>query len=294
MRVLSSLVILLAFATVLAIQNPEIAVYGGGPFYPARNSKIQENINILKASGVTTVIGWSLHIYGNGDIVYNGDKLVSNGQYVGDKSWAGYLKQLKQGKTSVKKIHLSVGSAGVKDFATIGKLIKEQGNGPISILYKNFAALKKELPMIDTIDLDNEDSLVRETVVQFSLLLGKVGFKVSFCPYHSKLFWLFCLKDVNTKHKGLVTHFNLQVYDGGRNNNPVEWQNLTKSIGFSIPVYAGVMTKASGAGGDDQTQIQNKFKTWGKQGIKGGFFWLFDNMGASTASYVTALKKGLN
>jgi hypothetical protein len=292
MKLISFLLPLLAVVAVAALANPEMGIYGGGPLYPTKNPKMEENIKLLKASGLTTVIAWSLHIHANGDVVYNDYKIASNGEYVGEKSWPHYLKDLKTGHTSVKHVHLSVGSAGAKDFEAIANLIKVHGTGHSNPLYKNFHALKKALPMVDTIDLDCEEPVTQETIVKFSLLIGSVGFKVSFCPYQNQPFWINCLKEVNHKVPKTVTHFNLQVYDGGSGNDVAQWQKAVHQAGFKIPVYAGVMVKQSGAGGDDHQQIQNKFKTWAQQGVKGGFFWLFDQMTNTTASYTTAMKRG--
>jgi len=282
---------ILALSTILSLSSASvIGVYGGGPLYSGGNVNIKANIDDLKASGFTKVILWSVHVYGNGDLVYNDKKIASGGLYVGDIQWPIYLKDLKSGKTSVNQIYLSVGSAGVGDFKSIANLIKTQGTGPSSILYKNFRALKLALPSVEGIDLDNEDFLDHDTIVKFSVLLGQVGFKVSFCPYYGQDFWISCLKDVQAKSPGTVSHFNLQCYAGGSGNNPNTWQQAVNNSGVKIPVYPGLDNSQS------PSQIQSRFSTWKNQGISGGFMWLYDDIrksGTPTANFASAIKNGL-
>lgn len=44
-------------------------------------------MDILKQSGFTTVMLWTIHVHGNGDLYYNDQLVVSNGAYVGDSAW---------------------------------------------------------------------------------------------------------------------------------------------------------------------------------------------------------------
>jgi len=276
----------------VSFTTPVIGIYGGGPLYSGGNANIAKNINDLKASGFTKVILWSVHVYGNGDLVYNDKKIASQGSYVGDAQWPSYLKTLKSGQTSVNQIYLSVGSAGVGDFASVANLIKTQGTSPSSILYKNFMALRLALPDVEGIDLDDEDYVDHDTIVQFSVLLGKIGFKVSFCPYYGQDFWISCLKDVQALAPNVVSHFNLQCYAGGSGNDPNTWQQAINKSGVKIPVYPGRANSESST-----SQIQSDFQKWKNQGITGGFMWLYDGIlksGIPTAKFATAIKNGLS
>lgn len=63
--------------------EPESVIYGGGPFYSGGT----QTMDILKQSGFTTVMLWTIHVHGNGDLYYNDQLVVSNGAYVGDSAW---------------------------------------------------------------------------------------------------------------------------------------------------------------------------------------------------------------
>ena len=217
-----------------------IAIYGGGPFYSGGNPNIKSNIADLKASGFTAVVCWCIHVYANGDLWYNDKQLTSNGQYVGDSDWPSYIADLKTGQTSVKKVFLSVGSGGVDDFTSIKNLIDSQGTGPDSILYKNFAVLKQLIPSLDGIDLDDEDLYDQDSMVKFSLMLGKIGYKISFCAYTYQTFWISCLQEISKNSTNLVTQINLQCYSGGEGNDPADWQQSFSAAGLNTPVYPGV------------------------------------------------------
>ncbi len=289
---LSLLLFIISTLFCITLASPVIGIYGGGPLYSGGNANIAKNINDLKASGFTKVILWSVHVYSNGDLVYNDKKIASQGSYVGDAQWPSYLKTLKSGQTSVNQIYLSVGSAGVGDFKNIANLIKTQGISPSSILYKNFKALKNALPDVEGIDLDDEDFVDHDTIVQFSVLLGKIGFKVSFCPYYGQDFWIQCLKDVQAQAPNIVSHFNLQCYAGGSGNDPNTWQQAVNKSGVKIPVYPGMANSESST-----SQIQSNFQKWKNQGITGGFMWLYDDIlksGIPTANFSKAIKNGLS
>ncbi len=283
------------------------AIYGGGPFY----SGGQPVMDDLKSSGFTTVIAWSVHVSATGDLIYNDPTIVSNGAYVGDSSWPAQLASLKQGSTSVDRLLFSVGSGGVQDFHHIQALIQQQGTGPNSILYKNFAALKAAIPTIDGIDLDDEDLFDQNTIVQFSNMLHDIGFQVTFCPYFGPSFWVDCLYALNTPTPGLVTGFNLQCYSGGAGNNPQSWINAIAAKmgpGFDAKgfVFPGLWCRNGTAclDGDCPEGITSQFASWRPTGIQGGFIWLYDDIQKcvnsntctgpmNTTAYASAIVAGL-
>jgi hypothetical protein len=90
------------------------AIFGGGPLYYGSQTEVQKELGILRLSGFTTVILWSVHVRTTGDLILNDDEIVKDGKYVGDdakkKLWLGQLKTLKQQPTSVTRIEVSVGS----------------------------------------------------------------------------------------------------------------------------------------------------------------------------------------
>src|SRR5947209_13515075 len=126
----------------------DAGVYGGGPLYSGGTSLIDE----LRASGMTSIVAWSVHVNENGDLYLNDTLIVSDGKYVGDPDWPETFAGLKGQPTSVERVLFSVGAGGVEDFHHIQALIASQGTGPDSILYRNFSELRSIIPIIDGID----------------------------------------------------------------------------------------------------------------------------------------------
>lgn len=257
------------------------AIYGGGPFYFGG----QKVIDDLKGSGFTTVVAWCIHVAEDGTLVYNDEPvLVRAGEYVAGPEWPKQLADLKQGG-SVKTLLFSVGSGGVQDFHHIQSLIESQGTGPDSILYRSFKALKGAIPDIDAIDFDDEDLFDQNTTVEFALMLHKLGYHVTFCPYFSPTFWVTCLHDLEVKHPGLVTGFNLQCYSGGSGNDPQPWIDAIREKmgpGFDAKgfVFPGLWSRHGGdcQEGDCPSDIKARFAEWKPTGIRGGFIWLYDDI----------------
>ena len=68
----------------------------------------------------------------------------------------------------------SIGSSNFGDWQDITNLIKTQGTGPTSILYKDFQALKTAIPSLDAIDFDDENSFDSATTISFGVMLGQL------------------------------------------------------------------------------------------------------------------------
>ncbi len=271
-----------------------------------KNIPIDAVINDLKGSGFTTVIAWSVHVNTSGDLIYNDTSIVSGGKYIGDSGWSANLAALKQGKTSVNRLLFSIGSGPPpRDFTNIQALIKKQGTGTNSILYKNFKALKDAIPAIDGIDLDDEDCYDQNMVVQLSQMLNTLGYKVTFCPYTNPTFWVDSLYALNSQTPGLVVGFNLQCYSGGGGNDPQTWINaIAKKMGSGFDakgfIYPGLCASnkdGDAGGGLSPDQITTQFTKWRTAGIQGGWIWRYDhikNFGKYTAAdYANAIVKGL-
>ena len=127
----------LAFSAAPAsAQTGYTGIFGGGPFYKNATNNIAE----IENSGFTEAIVWSVEVNSVGDLNFNGEfPLTSGGVYVGNQSYpnfAGDMALLKQG--TVKRVTFSIGSSNVGDWQDITSLVKSQGTGPTSILYKDF------------------------------------------------------------------------------------------------------------------------------------------------------------
>ena len=278
------------------MNNTTAALYCGGPLYFGGTAVI----NDLKASGFTEVVAWTLHVSADGNLVFNDTLLVKDGEYQAgsNKDWPMQLAELKSGTTSVKRLLFSVGSAGVSDFSHIKSLIAEQGTGPDSALYKNFQALRNAISAIDAIDMDDEDTYDRKSMVQFCTMLAKLGFEVTFCPSFPSTqdFWLNCLSDLTPKlaERGPVTAFNLQCYAGGAPNNPLDWvKAIEEKMGPNFDAHGlvipGLWCRHNEQNSTDCSygmcpdEIQTHMANWnndpgGSTGVGGGFIWLYDDI----------------
>jgi hypothetical protein len=284
-------------------------IYGGGPLYSGGQSVIDD----LRASGLTMVVAWSLHVSANGDFVLNDAQIVSDAKYVGAAGWPDQMVSLKQSPTSVDRLLFSVGAGGVDDFHHVQQLIQSQGTGPDSILYRNFATLKETIPTIDGIDFDDEDLFDADTTVAFAGMLHEIGFEVTFCPYMDPGYWVGCLKTLNGTTPNLVTAFNLQCYSGGTGNDPADWiAAIQGAMGPDFDAEGMVLPGlwcTNGPGCDEgqcPDSIQQTFAGWKPTGIRGGWIWLLDDVikcessGAcsggpmGTAAYAAAIDAGLS
>jgi hypothetical protein len=285
-------------------------IYCGGPLYSQGNGPIDD----LRASGFTTVVGWCIHVNPSGDL--NMDMpLVTGGEYVAGPGFAGLMNRLKESPTSVDRVLLSVGAWGTDDWAHIQQLVRAQGVGPETSLYRGFSALKAAIPAIDGIDFDDEQIYDPATTVPFAQMLHTIGYDVTFCPYTEQDFWVGCLKTLNTATPNLVTGFNLQCYAGGAGNSPAEWIDAIEAVmppefdakGFVSPGLWCVHDDGNGGHcneGRCPDDIASQLGDWRSTGIRGGWIWLLDDVlncessgkctGAmSTAAYAQAIADGL-
>lgn len=276
---------------------PKTTIYAGGPLYPPHN---ETTIKSLGDSGFTTVVAFALHLTKDGDLVFNqpNAKLVSGDEYVGPSNWGDQLSTLKDG--SVNELFFCIGGWETGDFDRLEHWISTDK----SALRKKFAVLKKHLPAVDGIDLDDEGTYDKTTTTQFSKLLHDIGYDVTFCPYTRCHFWVECLKELNSETPNLVTGFNLQCYAGGRLNTPGPWIHAIKqemgpdfdAKGFVFPGLWGQHGKHCGEG-DLPDKIHQKLHKWKKAaGIEGAFLWLYDEIadcGGSAKAYAQKMRTAL-
>jgi hypothetical protein len=246
-------------------QTGYTGIFGGGPFY-----KNSANITEIENSGFTEAIVWSVEVNSAGDLNFNGEfPLTSGGVYVGNQTYPDFpaeMTQLKQG--TVKRVTFSVGSSNVGDWQDITALVKSQGTGPTSILYKDFQALKAAIPALDAIDFDDENSFNSPTTVQFGVMLGKLGYHVMPDAFDDSSYWTNVVSQINTKLSGTVDGVHLQAYAGGSGNNPCSGWNFG-----TVPVFPGLWDQD-----DTPSQVESIMSGWHSQcDILGGFMWLYDD-----------------
>lgn len=291
------------------------AIFIGGPLYNGGSSVIQD----LAGSGFTQVFGWS-GIDASGDIVYAGQTLVSQGQYVDTSGFAQEMVNLKTPPSSVVNLQFMLGGWDSQNFPSIKALIfptkadypDNPQIGPTTVLYQNFDALKKALP-IDGINFDDETLYDQPTTVAFGQLLNSLGYQVTYNPYRNTSFWVNCLEASEEIATGLVSGFYLQCYAGGSSNTPGPWiKAVQNKMGPDYDAAALIKPGLWCANGPncDQGQcpssIESTFANWKSTGITTGWIWLWDDINScessggcngepmDTAAYATAVANGLS
>ena len=198
-------------------------IFGGGPFYKTANFNVPKNIAEIEHAGYSEAIVWSVEVNSTGDLNFNGEfPLTSKGVYVGNKTYPKFAADMATLKKAgiVKRVTFSIGSSNYGDWENITALVKAQGVGPKSILYKDFKALKKAIPALDALDFDDENSYNLPTTVKFGVMVGKLGYHVVPDPYVDASYWQSVVSGINDKLPGTVDGIHLQAYAGGGGNNP--------------------------------------------------------------------------
>ncbi|WP_266170130.1 hypothetical protein [Dyella subtropica] len=245
----------------------------------------------LKKSGFNTVILALGHPHEQADIYYGNTLIIRNGVYVGPVGWPELVASLLKAPTTVNRVLFSIGGADVGDFGNIANLIKKYGTGPETALYRNFHALKSLFPAIECIDLDDEEQLQASVIVQFSLMLGRIGLKTTFCPYYQPTFWVDCLKQIEKEAPGQVVGFNLQCYSGGGGNEPAQWIAAIRQVmGDSFPATFVTPGLSSSQTPDE---VREQFEIWRTSGINSGFLWTYEDAGNQAPAYAQAIRDGL-
>lgn len=299
----------------------------------------------LQGSGFNRIYVGLLHIgradigQTPGDILINSgtnDLIIHSGQFnTALAKWPGQLAALQKSagnNSTITSLYFSIGGAEqwVYDFRTLKSIIDtERKNGitnspnnPKSVIYQNFAMLWQTFPMVEGIDLDNEELYEGNeyVIVGFTQMLNAIGFKVSFCPYQSPDFWIDCLQQVYAGNKNGVTGFNLQCYAGGGINlgNEQAWwaDPMNKAMPAGFDAYSFITPGLWCRAYDTQhkvweygtlcpDQVQSQCVTWKGMGFKDTFIWVYDDLqtalkytgsgcsgSMATAAYAKAIVKG--
>lgn len=261
----------LALAGAADAQTSLVSILGGGPVY----KHVPINIQELKSSGFNELIVWSVEVNSAGDLNLNGEfPLTSAGAYIGNQTYPDFPADLKNIKAGTPmRVTLSIGSSNFGDWESIKALIKSQGTGPTSILYKDFAALMTALP-VDAIDFDDENGYDAPSTTEFAVMLGKLGYKVTMDPYTNAGYWTSVVSKINTKLPGTVDGVHLQTYAGGDGNSPCSGWNFG-----SVPVYPGISDQPSAPPYLTPAATQTAMQKWHSQcGVTGGWVWIFDQI----------------
>ena len=215
-------------------------------------------INGYRASGMTTMILFTMSVSANGDFTYGGNPICSNGSYVGPSNWPSLLSQCKTAPSSIGRIEMCIGQWGDASFGNIKNRIAADGTGSGTVLYRNLQALKNVLG-INAIDFDDELTYDSGSAVSFGNIINAVGMKVTLCPYTNPGYW----QAVKAGLGNIVDAVYLQCYDGGAGDDPAVWNNYFGGMKV-IPGYWDWERDAT---------FQNKMNAWKNNGCQGGFLW---------------------
>ena len=274
------LMVMLIFSASM-LHAKESVLYGGGPLY----SDAAAHRDMIRSSGFTTLVIWTIHVYPDGDLVLNDQKLVDNGVYVGRSAWPDEVAAFKSGSTSVRRIEIAIGSWGVQDFETIESLIDSEGTGPGSTLYQSFSALRNAVPAIDAVSYDDESNYDIDSSVALSLMLNDLGYNISLCPYTYSSYWSSVYSQVQNQRPGIIDRIDLQCYAGGAWNDPGTWNGYFGGLHVS----PGLWCYPNSPNGKTPSQVQDQLSSWNTSyNIEGGFMWLLDDMLPYQGTYPVA------
>lgn len=261
-----------------ALSWAQSGIYVGGHF--RRDSTV--TVPTLKNSGFTYVILFNVTVETNGDLTMDKALLCSNGEYTFGARHPNYVADvtaLRTGMSSVMRVENCIGGWLNKSYDNIKALVKAQGTGEQSILYRNFKALKEAIPAIGAINNDDEQTYDIETATAFHVMLYDLGFKTTIAPYTNKSFWQSLVNNVNGQRPGAIDRIDLQCYDGGAGNNPNDWV-----LSPDIPMHAGMLHFNSTA------TIKTQMNYWKENTpIKGGFLWVYNANDFNLKNYAKAI-----
>jgi len=258
--------------------TPIYAAYGEGIMYADTQGRtyppLQTVINDINASGLNYIMLAQFHVYNDGkDVIhFNDTEIVNQGVYTGDTTWGSSLYNLLCNR-SIMNISACISG----DYNYLQKVYTNNNRSfANTMVEKNLIALKKAVPAITVIDLDNESTYDPDFFNAFCEMLISIGYDLSFCPYESMDFWVDALANISMYHPGAVKQFNLQCYSGGTGNDPQIWANAITSKmknfntdGFIIP---GDWTE------DGVCKIQGLLQSFSNERcVGGGFLWHLDS-----------------
>lgn len=243
------------------------AVFGGGPFVTKLDSSRYKTLEKLRTSGFNTAIVWSVHVHDDGSLWLNDVKVCDDGKVVASSRITKYWNQIKGEGSSVTRVELSVGAWGCKDFEAIGAMMKRDGRGSDTELYKNFKALIDAYDA-DAVDFDDETCYDPQILTDFGRMCVDMGVKVTLCPYTMTDVW----KKVKDNLGDAVDRIYVQCYAGGAGNygQLASWKNA-----FGMDVIPGLYnTESTG----NTAAAMGSYLKKNSGYVTGGFMWLWDEM----------------
>jgi hypothetical protein len=224
-------------------------IYASGALAFGENAAISN----LLAAKYSAIIVWSVHVDTAGNLILNDTQFVSNGVYA-EAATMNLPARIAQLRKAGMQIIFSVGAGGTTDFTAIQALLKGGVPKAGNPLYDNFKALKDAMKNaggdIDAIDFDNEDNMNVETMVNFGIMLGNIGYSsVTLCPYYVDPVWTDTYNQLLTaKGKGFVSAIHLQCYSGGGGQDPQPWGQMIAQAKGNTLLIPGLGTNQTQPG----------------------------------------------
>jgi hypothetical protein len=249
--------------------GPIIAIYTRNG-YPS--SQVNCSIDKYRYTPVNSIIlsGPNGH---EGGIVYNDPQnhmFDSNGKYVGDSNWVKSLQDLiANTNIQLNQIYISLSNSAISTLAAMTPV-----------------ALDKVMTFLKTngiagIDMDCEnwgqpgglDPMACPCQI-VTLATTKAGLALTAAPYRSESKWQDWCSFV-TNNKGSLSWLNIQCYDGGFRNNPVQWFTSFKP---PVPVLAGFEAiPGTDKGALKPEEIKMQLESWQAElptkCLTGAFIW---------------------
>jgi hypothetical protein len=205
-------------------------------------------------SKFTSIFLFTLQVNADGALRFNDHVIVAaNGTWVGG-NWGSLVAGCRG--NYVNRIELAVGNWNSDSFTHIKALV----NAGSPALRRNFTTLRNNVNL-DAIQMDDEKTYDRHSMVALCLMLTEVGFpKVTLAPYTNQSFWVGVKSDLGSR----VDAVYLQCYDGGAGNVPSNWRT---AMGGTAVLYPGDTIFSGG------TAVTERMNTWRLLGFPGGFIW---------------------
>ena len=178
-------------------------VYVGGHIRRERPGTITK----LKESGFTYAILFNVHVDPDGTLKTDGETICKDGKYVFQQTQPHYVEDvrvLKTAPTGISRLEICIGGWGNDSYVNIKNLVKREGTGENSILYRNFKALMETVPGIDAVNNDDEHSYDVTTATKFHVMMYDLGYKTTLAPYTNKSFWTSLAQNINRQRPGAV------------------------------------------------------------------------------------------
>lgn len=268
-----ALCLLLTFADTFAQgEYREVSgVYVGGHIRRERPS----TITTLRNSGFTYVILFNVHVDPDGTLKTDGETICKNGEYVFQQTQPYYqqdIANLKTEPTSITRIDICIGGWGNDAYTNIKNLINSQGTDSLSILYRNFKALKEAVPEIDGVNNDIEQDYNVNSAARFHIMMYDLGYKTTLAPYTNMSYWTSLCNQIRASRPDAVDRAMIQCYDGGAGN-----VNSVGNWNFNgvTERHAGLLYYSNDWNLDKNMQ---QFQKWKDDGVAtGGFVWVYNS-----------------